>query len=217
MNGVQSDSKQVGLTLKGTTTVGVVCSDGVVMATDTRATAGFFVAHKQAKKVFPLADHVAMTIAGLVADCQTMHEVLKANANLFRLEKGVRMPVSAVARLAGNILFYSRTAPLQMQAIIGGFDSEGPKMFALDPFGTVTEETCFSTGSGSPIALGVLEGNLAEGVSTSQALPVVVRAISSAMSRDIGTGDSFDVAIIDKDGYRELSVEEKDRLLKESA
>ncbi len=217
MNDVQSDSKQVGLTLKGTTTVGVVCSDGVIMATDTRATAGFFVAHKQAKKVFPLADHVAMTIAGLVADCQTMHEVLKANANLFRLEKGVRMPVSAVARLAGNILFYSRTAPLQMQAIIGGFDSAGPKMFALDPFGTVTEETCFSTGSGSPIALGVLEGNLAEGVSTSQALPVVVQAISSAMSRDIGTGDSFDVAIIDKDGYRELSVKEKDRLLKESA
>lgn len=217
MNDVQSDSKEVGLTLKGTTTVGVVCSDGVIMATDTRATAGFFVAHKQAKKVFPLAEHVAMTIAGLVADCQTMHEVLKANANLFKLEKGVRMPVSAVARLAGNILFYSRTAPLQMQAIIGGFDLAGPRMFALDPFGTVTEETCFSTGSGSPIALGVLESNLVEGSSTSQALLVVVRAISSAMSRDIGTGDSFDVAIVDKDGYRELSVEAKDKLLKESA
>ena len=216
MNDMQPESKQLGMVLKGTTTVSVVCTDGVIMVTDTRATAGYFVAHKQAKKVFPIDNHVAMTIAGLVADCQAMHEVLKANANLFRLESGTPMPVSAVARLAANILFFSRGAPLQMQAIVGGFVSTGPRMFALDPFGTVTEENCFSTGSGSPIAIGVLESDFKEGSSIDEALPVVVRAVRSAMSRDIGTGDSFDVATVGKDGYREFSTEEKETLLKES-
>jgi len=204
------------MTLKGTTTVGVVCEDGVVLTTDTRATAGFFVAHKRAKKVFPVANHVALTIAGLVADCQIMYDVLKANASLFRLETGSPMLVSSVARLTANILFYSRVVPIQMQAIVGGVDSTGPRMFALDPYGTITEETCFSTGSGSPIALGVLEGDLQEGFTISEAVPVVVRAIRAAMSRDIGTGDSFDVAIVDKMGYRELSTEEKGNLLEET-
>ncbi len=216
MSDVQPDPRQLGMVLKGTTTVGVICSDGVIMATDTRATAGYFVAHKQAKKVLPIADHVAMTIAGLVADCQTMNEILKANASLFELETRGPMPVAAVARLAANILFYSRTAPLQMQAIVAGVDSTGPRMFALDPFGTVTEETCFSTGSGSPIALGVLESGFHEGTPINKALPVVVRAIWAAMSRDIGTGDSFNVAIVDKTGYRELSREEKEKLLKDA-
>jgi len=217
LNDMQPDPEQLGMVLKGTTTVGVICSDGVVMATDTRATAGYFVAHKQAKKVLPITDHVAMTIAGLVADCQTMHEILEANANLFELETRDPMPVAAVVRLAANILFNSRPAPLQMQTIVGGVDSTGPRMFALDPYGTVTEETCFSTGSGSPIALGVLESDFHEGVSIKEALPVVVRAIRAAMSRDIGTGDSFDVAILDESGYRELSKEEKDKLLKDAA
>ena len=216
MNGTQSDSRQLGMILKGTTTVGVVCKDGVVLATDTRATAGFFVAHKQARKVFPIANHVAMTIAGLVADCQTMHDVLKANAALFRLETRNPMPVLSIVRLAANILFYSRFAPIQMQAIVGGVDSTGSRMFALDPYGTVTEETCFSTGSGSPIAIGILENGFREGLSISEAVPVVVRAIRSAMSRDIGTGDSFDIAIVDEMGYRELSTEEKESLLKET-
>lgn len=217
MSDMQPDPKQLGMVLKGTTTVGVICSNGVIIAADTRATAGYFVAHKQAKKVLPIADYVAMTIAGLVADCQTMHEILKANANLFELETRERMPVAAVARLAANILFNSRTAPLQMQAIIGGLDSTGPRMFALDPYGTVTEETCFSTGSGSPIALGVLERGFHEGALIKETLPVVVRAIAAAMSRNIGTGDSFDVAILDETGYRELSKEEKEKLLKDAA
>jgi len=217
LNGVHYGYKQLGMVLKGTTTVGVVCNDGVIMATDTRATAGFFVAHKQAKKVFPIANHVAMTIAGLVADCQTMYDILKVNANLFKFETKRPMPVASVARLAANILFYSRTVPLQMQAIVGGVDLTGPRMFALDPFGTVTEETCFSTGSGSPIALGVLESDFREDALVGGTLPVVVQAIRSAMSRDIGTGDSFDVAVVDKAGYRELSTEEKEKLLKKTA
>jgi len=197
---------------KGTTTIGVVCKDGVVLATDTRATMGFFIAHKHAKKVYPVAEHLAMTIAGAVADAQAMVDILKANAELYRLQNDVVMPVSAAARLVANILFSARLMPYILQALIAGVDSTGPRIFALDPLGSVTEETCVSTGSGSPIAYGVLETQFKEGMLVKDTVPVVLKAITSAMKRDAASGDSFDIAVVTKEGYRELSEEEKKAL-----
>jgi proteasome beta subunit len=195
--------------LTGTTTMGVVCRDGIVLGTDTRATMGTFVAHKRAKKVYPIDDHVAMTIAGGVADAQSVVEILQANSKLYRFEKGLPIPISAVARLAANVLFSSRYYPFILQSIIGGVDDQGPHIFALDPLGSVTEEKCVSTGSGSPVAYGVLEPGYKEGMSVKDAISLVVRAVNSAMKRDSASGDSFDVAVVSKEGYRELSEEEK--------
>jgi len=198
---------------KGTTTIGVVCKDGVVLATDTRATMGYFIAHKHAKKVHPVAEHLAMTIAGAVGDAQAMVDILKANAEIYRLQHGVVMPVSAAARLVANILFSARLMPFVLQALIGGVDSTGPRIFALDPLGSVTEETCVSTGSGSPIAYGVLEAQFKEGMSVKETIPVVLKAVTSAMKRDSASGDSWDIAVVTKEGYRELSEEEKKALV----
>jgi proteasome beta subunit len=203
--------------LTGTTTMGVVCSDGIVMGTDTRATMGTFIAHKKAKKVYPIDNHVAMTIAGGVADAQTVVEILQANSKLYRFEKDIPIPISAVARLAANILFSSRYYPFILQSIIGGVDDQGPHIFALDPLGSVTEEKCVSTGSGSPVAYGVLEPGYKEGMSVKDAIPLVVKAVNSAMKRDSASGDSFDVAVISKEGYKELGDEEKKRLLVEAS
>ncbi len=193
----------------GTTTVGIVCRDGVVMATDTRATMGYFVAHKRAKKVYKIDDHVAMTIAGVVGDAQTMVELLKANSKLYRYEYSTNMPISAAARLTANVLFNSRYVPLILQGLIGGIDEEGAHIFAVDPFGSMTEEKIVSTGSGSPIAYGVLESQIKEGMSVKEVVPIVVTAVKSAMKRDAASGDSFDVALITSEGYRELNDEEK--------
>jgi len=203
--------------LTGTTTMGLVCRDGIVLGTDTRATLGTFVAHKHAKKVYAIDDHVAMTIAGGVADAQSVVEILRANSKLYRYEKGLPIPVSAVARLAANVLFSSRYFPFILQSIIGGVDDYGPHIFALDPLGSVTEEKCVSTGSGSPVAYGVLEPGYKEGMSVKEAIPLVVRAVNSAMKRDSASGDSFDVAVISGEGYRELSDEEKKRILAEAS
>lgn len=201
--------------LKGTTTLGVVCRDGVILATDTRATMGTFIAHKRAKKVFKIDDHLAMTIAGGVAVAQKIVDVLRANSSLFSLNFGRSMSVPAAARLIANVLFSNREAgaPLPLQLLIGGIDESGPRLFSLDPFGSLTEEKCVSTGSGSPIAYGILEDEYREDRSVSEMLPVVVRAVNSAMKRDIASGDSFDVALVTKEGYRELSEEEKRALL----
>jgi proteasome beta subunit len=200
---------------KGTTTVAAVCSDGVILATDTRATMGSYVASKHAKKVYQISDRLAMTIAGGVAVAQRVVDILKVNAKLYDLEKGRNMPVASAARLVSNILFSNREVgmPLPLQALIGGVDSTGPHVYNLDPYGSLTEERVVSTGSGSPFAYGVLEDRYEEGKTVAEILPVVIKAVDSAMKRDVASGDSFDVAVITSDEYRELSKEEKSSLL----
>jgi proteasome beta subunit len=200
---------------KGTTTVAAVCKDGVILGTDTRATMGNYVASKNAKKVYKITDNLAMTIAGGVAVAQRIVETLKINARLFQLERGRPIPVASAARLVSNILFSNRSAgmPLPLQALIGGYDNTGPHVFNLDPFGSLLEEKAVSTGSGSPFAYGVLEDRYKEGSTVDEMLPVVVSAVDSAMKRDTASGDSFDIAIVDKDGFRELNKEEKLALL----
>jgi len=208
------DDLKMGKALTGTTTVGIVCKDGVVLGTDTRVTMGYFVAHKRGKKVFKIDDHLAMTIAGTVADAQNVVEILRANAQLYKLDLERRMPIASAARLAANVLFSARYAPLGVQALVAGVDDSGAHIFDLDPLGSVTEETCVSTGSGSPVAYGILEDGYDGHLSVKDGIPLVVRAIKSAMKRDVGSGDSFDVAVIvAKEGYRELSEAEKKGIL----
>jgi proteasome beta subunit len=210
----KSMSKELGI-LKGTTTVGVVCSDGVILATDTRATMGNFIASKHAKKVYQITDYLAMTIAGGVAVAQRVVEILKVNASLYELEKNRPMPVQSAARLVQTLLFSNREAgaPLPMQAIVGGHDETGPHVYNLDPYGSLTEETMVSTGSGSPYAYGVLEAQFKENSKVDEMLNVVVKAVDSAMKRDVASGDSFDVAVINGEGFRELPLEEKKQIL----
>ena len=201
------------LALKGTTTVGVVCTDGVILSSDTRVTMGYFVAHKKGKKIYRIDDHLAMTIAGTVADAQRVVDILKVNAQLYKLNIGRRMPVSAAARLIANRLFSSRLTPMITQVLVGGVDDTGSHVFSVDPFGSLTEEKCVATGSGSPIAYGVLEDKYREGSVIQEILPVVVRAVDSAMKRDAASGDSFDLVVIDNKGYRELDNEAKKNIL----
>jgi proteasome beta subunit len=201
------------LVLKGTTTVGVVCRDGVILASDTRVTMGFYVAHKHGKKIYKIADHLGMTIAGTVADAQRTVDILTANAQLYQINMGRPMPVSSAARLIANLLFSARYLPLLTQVLIGGVDDTGPHIFSLDPFGSLTEEKCVATGSGSPIAYGILEDKYREDMSIEELLPMVVKAVNSAMKRDAASGDSFNVAVISSKGYRELTDEEKKQLL----
>ena len=200
------------LALKGTTTVGVVCTDGVILSSDTRVTMGYFVAHKTGKKIYQIDDHIGMTISGGVADAQYVVEVLKVNAKLYKLNNGRPMPIKSAARLVSNVLFSARGG-LMAQILVGGVDSTGAHVFSLDPFGSLVEEKCVATGSGSPIAYGVLEDKYKEGLPIKEILPVVVRAVDSAMKRDIASGNNYDIAIITNQGYRSLSTKEKIAIL----
>ena len=201
------------LVLKGTTTIGVVCKDGVILASDTRVTMGFYVAHKLGKKVYKIDDHLGMTIAGTVADAQRVVDILTANAQLYRINLNRPMPVNSAARLVANLLFSARYVPLATQVLVGGVDDTGPHVFNLDPFGSLTEEKSVSTGSGSPIAYGILEDKYKENMPIVEVLPIVVKAVNAAMKRDIASGNNYNVIVIDNNGYRELTEEEKSKLL----
>jgi proteasome beta subunit len=199
------------LIVKGTTTIGVVCKDGVILASDTRVTMGLFVAHKAGKKVYKIDDHLGMTIAGSVADAQKVIDIITANAQLYRVNLNRPMPVSAAARLTSNLLFNARG--LMAQILVGGVDETGPHVFNLDPLGSLTEEKSVSTGSGSPVAIGIIEDKFREDMTVEEAMPIIVKAVNAAMKRDIASGNNYNIAVIDASGYRELSEKEKQDLL----
>jgi proteasome beta subunit len=202
------------LVLKGTTTIGVVCKDGVILASDTRVTMGYYVAHKQGKKVYKIDDHIGMTIAGTVADAQRVVDILTANAHLYKINLNRPMPISSAARLVANLLFSARYIPLATQVLVGGIDESGAHVYNLDPYGSLTEEKMVSTGSGSPVAYGVLEDKFKETLTIDEALPTIAKAVNAAMKRDVASGNNYNIIVINKQGYKELTDEEKSKLLK---
>ena len=196
---------------KGTTTCALTCNDGVVLAADTRASAGFFIADRHVMKIQRVDKHLAMTIAGGVADAQKLVDTKRYNANIYRLQNKEHMPVKSAARLCSNILFNQRYFPYYVQIIMGGFtEQEGGTIYNIDLFGSITTEKFISTGSGSPVAYGYLESEFKDNMSVHDAYKVAMQAIAAAIRRNAGTGDNINVVIIDKNGYRELAKQEKE-------
>ena len=196
---------------KGTTTCALTCKDGVVLAADTRASAGLFIADRHVMKIQKVDRHLGMTMAGGVADAQNVVDIMRYNANIYRLSNKELMPVKSAARLCSNVLFNQRYFPYYVQILVAGYDDkEGGQIYNIDLFGSMTSEKFISTGSGSPVAYGYLESEFKEGLGVNDAYKVAIRAIAAAIRRNAGTGDGINVVIIDKDGYRELSKEVKE-------
>ena len=188
----------------GTTTIGMICKDAVVLATEKKSTMGYLVASKEAEKIIPIDDHIAITTAGSEGDAQTLARYLKAELKLFAMQNQRKISVKAASTLLANILQGNKYFPFFVSTIIGGYDESGPSIFTLDAIGaTEQEKRFFSTGSGSPFALGVLEDQFKDGMSADECSKLAVRAIKAAIERDIGSGGkAIDVAIINKDGIK---------------
>jgi proteasome beta subunit len=196
---------------KGTTTCALTCKDGVVLAADTRASAGFFIADKHVMKIQKIDRHIGMTMAGGVADAQNLVDIMRYNANIYRLTDKEPIPIKSAARLCSNVLFNQRYFPFFVQIILAGVDrtKEEGQIYNIDLFGSMTSEKFISTGSGSPVAYGYLETEFKENLTVNDAYKIAIQAIAAAIRRNAGTGDGINVVIIDKDGYRELSKEMK--------
>jgi len=188
----------------GTTTIGIVCKDAVILGAEKKSTLGYLVASKESEKILPLDIHIAMTIAGASGDAQVLARYLRAEFKLFEIEHRRKITVRGAAVLLSNILQSSKYFPYYVQLIIGGVDDSGPHIFDLDAIGGIEEDKKFiSTGSGSPIALGVLEDQYKEEMSVEEAKELAIRAIKAAIERDIGSGGkAIDIAIITKDGIK---------------
>ncbi|MDR1818970.1 MAG: archaeal proteasome endopeptidase complex subunit beta [Methanobrevibacter sp.] len=189
-------------TLEGTTTVGITCSDGVVFASERRASMGNLVAHKVAEKIFKIDNHLGATIAGSVADAQSLMKVISAEVSLYKMRNGENISVESASAISSNIL---HSSPLYVQTLLGGIDENGAAIYSLDPAGGMIKDTFISTGSGSLFAYGVLEDRFKDGLTVKEGIDVAIRAINSAMERDTFSGNGILVATITKKGFKMLS------------
>ncbi|WP_258083015.1 archaeal proteasome endopeptidase complex subunit beta [Thermococcus thermotolerans] len=199
--------------LKGTTTVGIVCKDGVVLAADRRASLGNMVLSGNVTKVFQIDDHLALAGAGSVGDILSLVRLLRAEARLYRAKVGNEMSVKALATLTSNILHGRRFMPYFGWFLIAGYD-ERPGLYSIDMAGGVTEDRFTAAGSGMEFAFAVLEDGYSEDMGLEGGIRLALRAIKVATRRDVFTGDGITLVTVTEDGYRELSKEEIEALLK---
>jgi len=190
----------------GATTIGLTFKDGVLLASEKRVSYGYLVVSKTGKKVFKITDHIGAACAGLVSDMQVLIREVEAYGNLFSLDVGRAISVRSAAKLMSNLLFNRRMAPLITQTIVGGIDSEGASLYSLDPLGSVLPDKYMVVGSGTEIAMGVVEDGYEDDMSLQEAKELVNRAMKSAISRDIMSGDGIDFLIITKQGIHEEAI-----------
>jgi len=199
----------------GTTTVGIVTKEGVVLATEHRATMDTFIAHKTAKKLYMLDYNIGMTTAGLVGDLQYLVRYMKAEISLYRIRRKMYMPVGAAATLLSNILNEKKFTPYYVGLIIGGFDNKGYHVYSIDAAGGAIEDKYASVGSGSSFVYGVLEDRWKDDLSLDEGVNLAIRGVNAAMRRDAASGDGISVATITREmGFEELSPEDVNKRLK---
>ena len=188
----------------GTTTIGFKIKDGVIIASERRATMGHIIAHNRVQKVFRIADNIGMTIAGLVGDAQLMVRYAQSEIALYSIKRGAPMSVNAAATLIANIIrqgFY-------LGLIVAGYDNTGGHVYSIDGAGGYIEDRYTTTGSGSTFAMGVIEGKYKDGMKESEGVDLAISALNSAIRRDSASGDGMLISVIDKKGYREIPEEE---------
>lgn len=198
-----SDEAQNRFYIPGATTIGLVYSDGVILASEKRVSYGTMIMSKTGKKVFKIADRIGAACAGLVSDMQVLVREVEAYAKLFEFDTKRSIPVKSAAKVMSNVLFGRRLIPLITQTIVGGMDEEGPSIYVLDVLGSVLPDKYAAVGSGAQIATGVLEEGYKDNMPQKDAKALVLRAIKSAVSRDVMSGDGVDFFTITKEGIQE--------------
>ncbi|AFO58492.1 MULTISPECIES: archaeal proteasome endopeptidase complex subunit beta [Natrinema] len=193
----QADLDNVNKT--GTTTIGISTADGVIIATDMRASlGGRFVSNKNVQKVEQIHPTAALTLVGSVGGAQSFISTLRAEVNLYEARRGERMNIDALATLAGN---FARGGPFfAIHPILGGVDDEGSHVYSIDPAGGVMEDDYTVTGSGMQLAYGHLEQAYEPDMSNEEAKTVAARGIKSAVERDTGSGNGVFLAEITDEG-----------------
>lgn len=181
-----------------TTIVGIKTKDGVVLGSDKRASKGFFIGSKIVQKIAKIDDTLAVAIAGQLSDAEHIIKVTKAERRLIELRRGFPLTIKEATRLIANITYSGlrNYQPYYVELLVAGVDRDGAHVFAADMSGAITEEDFASSGSGSPIAYGVLESLYNKDITNKQASEIASRAVSAAMERDPGSGNGINILAI---------------------
>jgi proteasome beta subunit len=197
----------------GTTTVGVVCKDGIVLAADKRATADFFIANKETQKVFKITDNIAVTVAGVVSDIQLILKLTKAELRLKSVRTKMLPTVKEASNLFASIVYQNirKFSPIMgiSSFIVAGKDSTGFSMYQIGADGSVQEYANYvTTGAyGSFIAYGILENEWRANISIEEGRKIALKVISTAIKRDASVGDGAFITVIDNNGVGEIKEE----------
>lgn len=202
----------------GTTTVGIICKDGVLLAADKRATAGNLIVDKRCEKVHVISEDIAVTIAGTVSDAQLLIKLIRAELKLKEVRTSKPSTTKEAANLLGGLLYSSLRRmsmfPSIAHFLLAGKDHLGTHLYDLYPDGSVTEVKDYtSSGSGSVIAYGVLESQYAPDLTLEQGIKLAIKAVNAALQRDSASGGGIDIiAITSKEVKRVFQKELKAEL-----
>jgi len=197
----------------GTTTVGIVAKDCIILAADKRATAGHFIAGKRVNKVLKVTDKMGITTAGSVSDIQLLVKLIKAELSLRKLRTGRPNTVKEAANLLAGIVYGKirnfSAIPGIVHFVFGGFDDEGATLYDIYPDGSISVVDDFiASGSGGSFAFGVFDSQYKKDMTQEQAVVLAVKAVNSALQRDSASGDGIDVVVINKDGVKNVFTKE---------
>lgn len=187
----------------GATTIGLVCKDGVVLASEKRVSLGYLVISKTGRKVFTITDRIGAACAGLTSDFQVLIRLVRASVNLYELDMKKPITAKAAAKLMSNILFQRKWVPLITDTIVAGFNGDEPHLYTLDLVGSLIDEKFAAVGTGARVAIGVLEARYNEEISVEEGKKLALDSIKSASERDIASGEGVDILVIKKDGFEE--------------
>tara|TARA_Y100000310_G_C20604046_1_gene774561 strand:- start:737 stop:1393 length:657 start_codon:yes stop_codon:yes gene_type:complete len=200
-------------TKKGTTTVGIMCTDGVVLAADKRATlGGRIISNKTVDKVFPISDNIAVTMAGVVSDAQLITKLIKAEIRLKKVRTGKEPTLKEISSLLGSIVYQNirRLSPIMgiTGFLMGGVDKEGLHLYDIGVDGSVLEHKDYVTdGSGFMMAFGVMDTLYKKDFKVNEGVKLAVKAVNAAMQRDAATGEGIDVYTITRQGVKKVFAE----------
>ncbi len=199
----------------GTTTLALVCSDGVAMGADVRATYSTYISSSEAIKIHKIDNNLGMTIAGGVGDAEYLVKLLKMQNELYKMDEGKSMTPKNATSIMSLVMQENKMYPYYVELIIGGLNNGTPEIYNIDPVGGHIKESKFtSTGSGSIAATGYMESVYSEDMQTVDAVKHIAKALKIAMKRDSATGDGMKIVSITKKGYKEYTKEEIEKLVK---
>jgi len=195
----------------GTTILGIVCKDGVVMAADRQSTAGTIVMNKDSQKIREVNDYLLFAGTGMVSDIQRSVKLAAAELRLKELRSKSRPGVKQGANLVAAMIYQSIRQPTMLQfmvgSLIGGVNEDGTaELYSIDPSGGIKqiEDYDANFGSGMPFVLGLLERQYKEDMTVREGIELAVEAIKSATQRDVGSGYGIDIFTITKEGIKKV-------------
>jgi proteasome beta subunit len=193
----------------GTTTLALMCKDGIILAADKRATSGYLISHKKFDKIINITDNIAVTVAGTVSDVQLLSKYIRAELNLKKIrtdrENTVKEAANLLAMLVYNNIRKMSMIPGISHFIVGGKDESGFHIYDLAPDGSIVDIDDYTTsGSGSVMVYGVLETLYKEDMNIDEGVKLAVKSINAALQRDIASGNGINIVSISSAGLKKV-------------